>query len=1049
MAGYTLDAWIIQKKDQMEEISPTGGIIQAPAVQEVRTGQQFLIKLQLNKQGSPAQSSTKYPAMRVDRREAINTAGEPRAGAEPLTLQIIVHLAKSRQVRKVTDPSSYAHLDTTTGSVTILAKVICSSTDHGERGNKDRYLFEFRLRRTSSVLNNVTKMNISPLGADSREDDADTIASCYTAPIMCSGHHKAKRVYPNQRPSKVTKDGPMPKTKVVKRQKDIPSLADQIQTSQLFPSRQDEFLRSGSTSSSSTYPSPLSFMQDNVPGASAMSNFGDDQPSDLEFGTSTIGNQQLLNSTDNNILDPSQPLQPQPPRIFEVRPDHGPIRKITDVVLRGLFFRDGMVPYFGCFPAQDIVVETSNLIICKAPDSPLPGTVSITIYDSVGNTFVDLSQFTYTDDSETELLILQLQLRLAHRALEYLHSQATGQKGSANDILNSIPGLASASPRSPLGGNVMSDSADHMDDSTILTLDQVEEGILKTLDQLPAGFDISMPLDDQGNLLHLSILLGLDRLTMRLIEEGCELEALDTWGMTPLMYAVVKESELVVRSLVLAGATSSGAKTPKDFYNFLPRPVTPTRAVVGYLSVCCERYSKTLRTLVLGNTLGQPNLVQIEHEGTLESSESESDSEEQAEEEKGDAAVASQVTDENAPVIVGTAPKEVGAGMTPAASVEGSEDNTLAQLAQTLRGVHLTHDMPPLYQQDLPPMHVVGSDGSITVNMKVLKGDEIPRGVPGIQTITTDNEESGYHSGVYSEVQDRLSLLNKALLPSDGLKMTVAFHRAASSTPVSPAGVEIPTPENLFRTGDNFNIEIRLTTTVVPGVEYIPLPREFLGIRFPREMVKRVNGRPVSILNEMTYILRASIELGTRNTMVKASSSEVHQHQGDGIELKGACNNCAKYLHENKKVSPSRVSREDPTAYPILQFSVPAPVNPMQQAMLEDLDYNAEVMELHNGHVEVKARVNCSSLHHLVQREKARRAAELALPSSSSASSSSTPSTSASTVATGKAALGAKDLEDPGFVFMFELVHPTLNRVVAKFETGPFLFQSYSLKRRT
>jgi ankyrin repeat protein len=60
-----------------------------------------------------------------------------------------------------------------------------------------------------------------------------------------------------------------------------------------------------------------------------------------------------------------------------------------------------------------------------------------------------------------------------------------------------------------------------------------------------------MSLDDQGNLLHFSILLGFDKLTMRLIEGGCEFEALDAWGMTPLMYAVLKGNERVVRSLVM------------------------------------------------------------------------------------------------------------------------------------------------------------------------------------------------------------------------------------------------------------------------------------------------------------------------------------------------------------------------------------------------------------------------------------------------------------------------------------------------------------------
>lgn len=440
-------------------------------------------------------------------------------------------------------------MDSSTGSVTVLAKVICSSTDHGERGNKDRYLFEFRLKRTSSML---ARKNAT----DMREDDADTIATCFTAPVMCSGHHKAKRVYPSQRPAKVTKEGPVPKTKTIKRQRSVPSVTTMPNGRQMSTDQNDEFLRSGSISSTSSYPSPVSFMHDNMTNSSMVSNFGDDQSNDFDSGSHTISSQRPFMG-----MGEGSEHQSQPPRIFEVRPDRGPIRKTTDVALRGLFFQEGMVPYFGCFPAQDIVVETSNLILCKAPETPLPGTVPITLYDSMSNRFADLNQFTYTDDTETELLILQLQLRLAHRALEYLHTQATGRKGDANDILKEIPGLGSSGmgDGSSSGGNMMSDSipADEDAELVILTREQVEEGLLMTLDQLPADMDISLQLEDQGNLLHLSVLMGLDRLTLRLIEEGCELDALDAWAMTPLMYAVVKGNETVIRSLVIGKSSAA------------------------------------------------------------------------------------------------------------------------------------------------------------------------------------------------------------------------------------------------------------------------------------------------------------------------------------------------------------------------------------------------------------------------------------------------------------------------------------------------------------
>jgi len=379
-------------------------------------------------------------------------------------------------------------------------------------------------------------------GAYFKDENNDIVAKCYTAPIMCSGHHKAKRIYPSPRPAKVTKDGVVPKSKVIKHKGLGNTFPVQTSVAHHPP---EEFLRSESVSSNSNYPSPLSLVQDNFTNVSVMSNFGDDQPIDFDLGSDTSGNVLPASAMDSPI-NPAQQVLPQLPRISEVRPNYGPIRKTTDVVLRGSSFREGMVPYFGCFPAQDIAVETSSLIICKAPEYSMAVTVPISICDNMGNSFANLGQFTYTEESETELLILQLQLRLAHRALEFLHSQTTGQHGRATDIMREI-GITSSSTAAS-GGNMMVDSAEG---SALLTRNQVEEGILKTLDQLPTDVDISMSLDDQGNLLHFSILLGFDKLTMRLIEGGCEFEALDAWGMTPLMYAVLKGNERVVRSLVM------------------------------------------------------------------------------------------------------------------------------------------------------------------------------------------------------------------------------------------------------------------------------------------------------------------------------------------------------------------------------------------------------------------------------------------------------------------------------------------------------------------
>ncbi|KAG0338487.1 SPT3 Dosage dependent suppressor of Ty-induced promoter mutations-like protein, partial [Podila horticola] len=711
----------------MDELSPNGGLIPTPVVEEVRTGQQFLIRLQLSKAGVPptptptATSSHRFPTMRVDRRDAINTAGEPRADVEPLTLQIIVHLAKSGQIRKgacakcchkygpsspilvlldplspsATDPTNFAHVDTSTGAVTILAKVICSSTDHSERGNKDQYKFEFRLKRTSSRL----------------EEDDETLATCYTSPIMCSGHHKAKRVYPQQRPLKGV-NGPSLKTKTVKRHKSSSSLSGSSHYHPVYSDQApDEFMRSGSITSSSNIPSSMAYIEQ-LPTPILSDGSSEHDHSHRYQRQLSSASSDTLASNGQNLLDPSQF---QAPRVMEVRPNHGPIRKTTDVALRGLFFREGMVPYFGCFPAQDIVVETTNLILCKAPESPLPGTVAITIYDTVGTSYADVGQFTYTDDSETELLILQLQLRMAHRALEYLHTQATGQNGSATDILREIPGMGS-SPR--LGGGGAMDQSDAMSmteaSDRLLSREEVEDGILRTLDQLPLEVDISLQIDQQGNLLHLSILMDFDRLAKRLIAEGCDIEALDAWSMTPLMYAVVKGNETIVRELVL-------------------------------------------------------DMVEVEYE----------DDEEETSEYDDQGSETSASESSSQPTRTPSAEIPSDTAVTP---VVGEE--LMTRITENIAGVHVNHDMPPLGQQDLPPMQTTRSDGSIEINTKVLKGVDIAREFAGVAESEAGTEqppalqvrqESGYQSGVYTEVQDRLNELKKADLPSEGVELAVKF----------------------------------------------------------------------------------------------------------------------------------------------------------------------------------------------------------------------------------------------------------------------------------
>ncbi|KAK3814394.1 MAG: hypothetical protein J3Q66DRAFT_346386 [Benniella sp.] len=948
----------------------------------------------------------------------------------------------------------------------MLAKVICSSTDHGERGNKDRYIFEFRLKRTSSMPALASNHASSSSSSEAPEDEGETLSACFTHPIMCSGHHKAKRAYPNQRPVKVTKTGPTPKMKTIKRHKSAPNI--------IMPpagSHHAEVLGGSGPMAAHNhlgFPPAMAFLPDHL-----------SQVPTIESSASRSNSVDFRSSTHHPFapsVDSSSETMPQHsvqhPRIIEVRPDHGPIRKKTDVILRGLFFREGMVPYFGCLPALDIIVETANLIVCKAPESSLPGTVAISIYDHAGNNFPELGQFTYTDDSETELLILQLQLKLAHRALEYLHKQATGQRGNAADIMKTIPGLTPSQ-----SGNMM----DMLEaaDIPMMSLHQVEESILDTLNNLPKDVDISLQLEDGSNLLHLSILLRFDRLAFRLIDEGCDIEAQDIYSMTPLMYAVLYGNEALARHLVLAGATSSGARTPQEFYSRLPRRAEPTSAMYWFLSVSCARFF---------NAALSPSTFISD---ALEEEETDMDGVYPQEDEVEDGGE----SEESCSQIEGE--EDAGRLLETSTTVSTATRSSIvseifSRLADTVQDVSISSSD----QQDLPP-DTVPTDSSFVVDnettRKAVAADpatiEHHRWPYQYQDITemlrNANPESGYHSGVLSEVQEHLQHIHTATLPSEGVKMEVSFRRLSQSAPPAAPLSERPQsmtlssiPLELYRTGDSFAIEIRLTTPSSSSSdlpeEHDPMPQQHLGIRFPQEMVKRVGGRQACVLTENAYILKVSIEQGDLSIPVdqlfekdQSHHGEEHGYQsfGDGTPLTSVCQACSKFLHEHKSLSPSRRSMTDPSHYPILQFYIPSgtssstslsslwtsssspstAVSSLQSSTVNPND--SGVVELHDGVCEVRAKVNCSSLHHLIQSERVKRQAELQRQQQLQISQGQQPAADPYNVDQPQRSLALTDLVDPGFVFKFELVHPTLRMAVAHYETKPILFQSYSRRR--
>jgi len=429
--------------------------------------------------------------------------------------------------------------------------------------------------------------------------------------------------------------------------------------------------------------------------------------------------------------------------------------------------------------------------------------------------------------------------------------------------------------------------------------------------------------------------------------------------------------------------------------------------MVAFLALCCQRFSQT----------GSPWVSDADSDTLME--------EDEGEEEES----SNNITE---PDIVHTAPSG-------SEETNNESDVAISALTDAIHRVRVSRGIPPLDQQDLPPLQTIQDDGSIKINSKVVKGSDLP--TPNDpSSLTNVNPESGYHSGVYSEVQERLERSHVATLPSKGIHFGVTFKRppensVAPTRPVSVTAI----PMELFRTGDSFSVEFKIAVDPLlqSSHEKPGLPKEFVGLRLPHEMVKRTSGRPASILTDMTYGLNVSIELGQASSL----RGPGHESHGDGILLNGSCQACSKFLHEHRKLSPSRRPTVDPSVYPVLQFNVAGGSGSSTTGQTgAGQRNNSGVVELRDGRCELKARVNCSSLHHLVHRERVRRAAELKKRKAAQGADA-TGTSSSSSVSPPLMALA--DLEDPGFVFKFELVHPTTKEIVASHSTRPTLFQSY------
>ncbi|GME85209.1 unnamed protein product [Ambrosiozyma monospora] len=293
---------------------------------------------------------------------------------------------------------------------------------------------------------------------------------------------------------------------------------------------------------------------------------------------------------------PSLPTQPTIQRII---PAQGPIRGGIEVTLLGTNFKPGLNVKFGASLSLCSHVWSESSIVSYLPPAVQAGPVLVTLVDSTtdengngdnnnnngggsdGNVngvdaggVVGTHQiFTYTDDSDRQLIELALQI---------VGLKMNGKLEDAKNIAKRIIGNTSNNNNNNSNGNSTTASAgggatdqlqqhyhalqQELHDTSSAWLTQPtstntkEQTLLSFLSclQLPhcpiTTPNWSLTTPEGQTMLHLAALKGYSKLTLFLLLNGCKVEFFDSNGFTPLLFALWCGEREVVEVLVKFGA---------------------------------------------------------------------------------------------------------------------------------------------------------------------------------------------------------------------------------------------------------------------------------------------------------------------------------------------------------------------------------------------------------------------------------------------------------------------------------------------------------------
>ncbi|CAI5758729.1 unnamed protein product [Candida verbasci] len=267
-------------------------------------------------------------------------------------------------------------------------------------------------------------------------------------------------------------------------------------------------------------------------------------------GYSPVSNSDTNISIHNNNIKPLQFQQQQSqqqnspqqnsPSIQRIIPAQGPIRGGIEVTLLGFNFRPGLSVKFGAHQALATHCWSDTTIVTYLPPSTHAGQVLVSFENHESLMMGGQQQiFTYTDDTERQLIELALQI---------VGLKMNGKLEDAKNIAKRIVGSDKNSGSQQTSPNHQ--SANEWFDNAHKSLKQLTTSDLSTQDilinllslvDLP-NCPIIIPnwqlTNKQGQtLLHLATLKSYTKLIRFLITRGCKIDLKDNQGITPLFLA--------------------------------------------------------------------------------------------------------------------------------------------------------------------------------------------------------------------------------------------------------------------------------------------------------------------------------------------------------------------------------------------------------------------------------------------------------------------------------------------------------------------------------